>query len=137
MSGDTERVAELRAMAISADVQPVADAADLSRLSVESHIAATGGAPRVLPCLVCGTELERVARMSAQPVGALTFEAHGQYGSAVFDPMDATQSLTVNVCDGCLTSAAHQGRVSLLTYPERERPAPRSEPWAPETAEAT
>ena len=87
------------------------------------------GPPRVLPCLVCGAGLERVAPRDSGPAGALTFTVRGEYGSSVFDPADAYQSLAVNVCDGCLTAAGQQGRVNLLTFPHDRRPEPRAEEW--------
>jgi hypothetical protein len=95
----------------------------------ELHAESIGAPPpRVLPCLVCGGELERVAPRDIVPLGAVTFTSRGQYGSSAFDPMDAYQSLAVNVCDGCLTTAGEQGRVNLLTYPD-ERPQPGVRQW--------
>lgn len=79
-----------------------------------------------LPCIVCGVVPERVFRdvgplpwlseeAPAQPYGATTFVSHGQYGSTVWDPMCSKQMLEINICDSCLTHAAHhQHRVVVV-----------------------
>lgn len=74
-------------------------------------------------CLICDKQPEPASDEHAddrpynQPHHAVVFRAHGQHGSAVFDPMDGTY-LEINVCDDCLTSRADQ---VLLGQP-RHRP---------------
>jgi hypothetical protein len=87
--------------------------------------------PPVLPCIVCGGELERADPMGRQPVGAVTFKGSGGWASE-FDRLDyGDQSFAVNICDGCLRSAGQAGRVNLLTYPAT-LPEPTVQAWTPE-----
>ena len=68
------------------------------------------------PCLLCQRALNSVgfgSRELNQPAEAVTFTAHGQYGSTMFDPMDGTK-LQVNICDSCLRVAARQQLVYLI-----------------------
>ena len=85
--------------------------------------------PLMSPCLICGRVLDRAFAMSAVPKRGLTFEARGHPRSDVFGGVYADQSLSVNVCDGCMTTASQEGRVVMLTYPEPERPEPAAEAW--------
>lgn len=69
----------------------------------------------------------------AQPYGATTFVACGQYGSTVFDPSDGHPTgtygayLELNICDKCLMLAAGCGQVVLVT---KETKAERKyQPW--------
>lgn len=65
----------------------------------------------ILPCIVCGKELETVGSGSPNHAdNANEFHTHGQYGSTVFDPMDGSY-LAVNICDKCLVKARDLGRV--------------------------
>lgn len=59
-------------------------------------------------CIVCDKELRNVGSLPKgadlnQPNGATTFMTHGHYGSTVFDPMNPSVWLEINVCDDCLT----------------------------------
>ena len=64
-----------------------------------------------IPCIVCGTELNRVFHDNiAQPDDGLNFEARGHFGSTTFDPIDETY-LTINVCDPCVKKSAEAGRI--------------------------
>lgn len=72
-------------------------------------MSGNGASVKPLPCLICGKALEAVREGSRQPHGS-TFTTRGQYGSAVFDPMDGTY-LAVNICDPCLVDAGIAGRV--------------------------
>ena len=64
-----------------------------------------------LPCIVCKKGLESFDSGSINhAIDANSFQTRGQYGSAVFDPIDGT-FLEVNICDSCLVEAAKQGRV--------------------------
>lgn len=87
-----------------------------------------------LPCIVCGHVPESVMPGHAlrQPQGATVFYTVGQYGSTVFDPMSGSRlELEVSVCDGCLTLAAKQRRVILLTRSAEPFIYPDAEYWAP------
>jgi hypothetical protein len=60
-------------------------------------------------CIVCSTELENWDAVypeddpKVHPLGGTAFRTYGHYGSAVFDPMDASY-LDIVVCDECLRS---------------------------------
>lgn len=80
-------------------------------------------------CFVCGRGLVPVSLHAAiQCDDAVMFEAHGNYGSTVFDPMDGRKSLLINVCDACLVQ--RRDRVHLVTT-ERPLPTYTSETWQP------
>lgn len=67
-------------------------------------------------CIVCDKELASVDPKDKnlnQPYGATTFMTHGHYGSTVFDPMNPSVWLEINVCDDCLTE--RQSRVLHVT----------------------
>lgn len=80
---------------------------------------------KIPPCIVCGNEVKNVGGLPKgvdinQPHGATTFETattgfitHGHYGSTVFDPMNPSVWLEINVCDDCLTE--RQDRVLHAT----------------------
>jgi hypothetical protein len=63
-------------------------------------------------CIVCNTEVENwdIAypedNPQVHPIGGTVFRTYGNYGSSVFDPMDASY-LEVVVCDRCLKSRLH------------------------------
>lgn len=63
---------------------------------------------QILPCFTCGKQLKSIyinaTPEETQPSGASTFTAYGQYGSAVFDPMESRQSIRINICDECLVT---------------------------------
>ena len=57
-------------------------------------------------CIKCHRELEHwdvyaEEEQQMHPIGGTVFRTYGNYGSAVFDPMDATY-LEISVCDECL-----------------------------------
>lgn len=73
----------------------------------------------IAPCIVCGAALDGVGQHIFgsdpefnQPEEGTGFVTHGHYGSTVFDPMNGN-TLSISVCDGCLTTAGEQGRVLL------------------------
>lgn len=78
---------------------------------------------KVLPCIVCGAQLEFVwkhveeVEFENQPGDGLAFQSYGHYGCTVFDPIDADgktcQYLEINVCDNCLRKAAALGQVAI------------------------
>lgn len=62
---------------------------------------------RKLNCIVCSVELENWGyvypnKKVVHPIDGTVFRAYGNYGSTVFDPMDASY-LDVVICDRCLT----------------------------------
>lgn len=64
-------------------------------------------------CICCNKELENISPVPKnedfnQPYGATTFMTHGHYGSTVFDPMNPSVWLEINVCDECLTERQEQ-----------------------------
>ena len=73
----------------------------------------------IAPCVVCGAALDGVGAYVFgsepdfnQPEGGTGFVTHGHYGSTVFDPMNGN-TLSISICDDCLTTAGEQGRVLL------------------------
>ena len=72
----------------------------------------------IVPCIVCGRELREVGpgHTENQPNNGVCALIAGNYGSTVWDPMDATY-LEVNICDPCLTTAGATGRV-LFSSPD-------------------
>jgi hypothetical protein len=58
-------------------------------------------------CIICAAELENWGvyppnKTVVHPIGGTAFRTYGNYGSSVFDPMDASY-LDVVICDSCLT----------------------------------
>lgn len=74
------------------------------------------------PCIVCGKELATVNNtddhIADQPSGGTNFSSSGHYGSGVFDPM-SRETLSINICDECLTSKGRAGAVTHIA--ERKR----------------
>lgn len=73
----------------------------------------------IAPCIVCGGELDGLGGYVEgsppyfnQPEGGTGFTTQGNYGSTVFDPMNGN-TLSISVCDDCLTTAGKNGRVLL------------------------
>jgi hypothetical protein len=73
----------------------------------------------IAPCIVCGAELDGYGHYIEgsepyfnQPDGGTGFTTEGHYGSTVFDPMNGN-TLSISVCDPCLTTAGEMGRVLL------------------------
>ncbi len=65
------------------------------------------------PCIVCDKELKSVGGEGNQPIHGLAFVTSGHYGSGVYDPMDNTQWLEINVCDECVENASQKHQVLL------------------------
>lgn len=89
----------------------------------------------VLPCIVCGHKPEPVdhgpqADVVNQPYGATVFDTHGQYGSTVFDPIDAPECLEINVCDMCL----RERKDRVLLRVDTRRVESKYEWWEPDEA---
>jgi hypothetical protein len=67
-------------------------------------------------CIKCHRELEHwdvypPEEQQMHPIGGTVFRTYGNYGSSVFDPMDATY-LDISICDECLRNVmryTHQG----------------------------
>ena len=57
-------------------------------------------------CIMCSVGLENwdvyPTKTVVHPIGGTVFRAYGNYGSTVFDPIDASY-LDIVICDGCLT----------------------------------
>lgn len=54
-------------------------------------------------CLICDRVLDLVAKNTTQPWDGLTFVAHGNYGSRVYDPFKNRTQLHAVICDACVT----------------------------------
>lgn len=73
----------------------------------------------IAPCIVCGAALDGAGQHIFgsdpefnQPEEGTGFVTHGHDGSTVFDP-DNGNTLSISVCDDCLTTAGERGRVLL------------------------
>jgi len=83
---------------------------------------------KALPCIVCAKTLTNVFEdVVNQPKGGTIFRSSGNYGSTVFDEIDAS-FLEVNICDDCLKAASEQQQILTATRIEH---VTRSEyqPW--------
>jgi hypothetical protein len=74
-----------------------------------------------LPCIICGVELAPSFRGHGPqhiPSQGTMFEAHGNYGSTVWDPpVSGSRSLTINVCDKCLVENVERVAELVHQYP--------------------
>jgi hypothetical protein len=86
-----------------------------------------------LPCIRCGREtkaaIEGDDAAENPPDEALLFVTYGNYGSAVYDPVDDSQYLMVVICDSCVLDAAGKGIV--LHCRQWKRPKTERETWDP------
>jgi hypothetical protein len=61
-------------------------------------------------CIMCSVGLENwdiyPNKTVIHPIGGTVFRAYGNYGSSVFDPMDASY-LDIVICDECLKDRLH------------------------------
>lgn len=65
----------------------------------------------MVPCIVCGAELENVERdANNQPYEGTAFYTHGHYGSTAFDQLNGSM-LEINICDKCLKEKGKAGHV--------------------------
>ena len=70
---------------------------------------------QALPCIRCGKELKNVFEDAEnQPSDGTAFITYGHYGSTVFDPMDSSSCLELNVCDECLRELGQLGHVKQV-----------------------
>lgn len=87
------------------------------------------------PCVICGYEPEDASGPFNynQPYNATTFNAHGQYGSTIFDPFDGGISkLELNICDLCLIGLIEKNVVLLgrtIPQPDDYKLTPAIEYW--------
>lgn len=69
----------------------------------------------VLPCAVCGTQLEAALGDCGginQPHGGTAFYSPGHYGSTIFDPMDGS-TIEITICDSCVSDIRDKGRIMI------------------------
>lgn len=61
--------------------------------------------PIKINCIMCSVELENwdvyPTKTVVHPIGGTVFRTYGNYGSGVFDPMDASY-LEIVICNKCL-----------------------------------
>lgn len=69
--------------------------------------------PRMQACIICQTMPFKDNFDIIH--GTLEFTATGNYGSTVYDPIDARTHLRVNICDECVRTAATRGLVQETT----------------------
>lgn len=87
--------------------------------------------PGLLPCIVCGAELEPAFKDSTavnQPYRGTVFYTHGQYGSTVFDEM-GREKLEITVCDRCMVKKAEEGTILHSTIVKYEQPVFKVRLW--------
>ena len=63
------------------------------------------------PCIICGSQLDQLDDTLNHPCRGVAFLSYGNYGSAVFDPMDISKFIEINICDNCLLDAVSDGVV--------------------------
>lgn len=90
-----------------------------------------------LPCIVCNFQPKQAFGEHADeqswwyPYKATMFDAGiGHYGSTVWDEMNGSMTLTINVCDKCLVE--HKDRVAVMETLQRETETtlkPWKGPW--------
>lgn len=68
----------------------------------------------MIPCLVCGKQLESAWGQQNVPYRGTSFFSNGHYGSTAFDPSDGSQ-LQIVLCDSCLVEKARNQKVLLVT----------------------
>lgn len=67
----------------------------------------------VLPCAVCGKQLEAALGNAGgvnQPYAGTAFSTPGHYGSTIFDPMDGS-TIEITICDSCVANIRDKGRI--------------------------
>lgn len=84
-----------------------------------------------LTCIKCGNGFEPAFPGENYPnlSGGLTFKAHGQFGSGLYDPMSDAY-LVIAVCDSCLQAEGEENNV-LECFPSHKTPPPRITSWDP------
>lgn len=80
--------------------------------------------PERLRCVKCAKPMQNITDRGQQPLGGLAFSTRGHYGSAYFDPMDASY-LEISICDKCVEEAERSGIVfrstgTQVTAPESQ-----------------
>jgi hypothetical protein len=66
----------------------------------------------LVPCLVCGKQLKNLTSSidANQPTEGTAFATSGHYGS-IYDPMEGSRKIEINICNPCLKTAQQQQRV--------------------------
>jgi len=98
----------------------------------ENYVAANA----LVPCFVCGKELERVvADNPMQPYGGVICSTHGNFGSKLMDSMFPEDDVRFIVCDDCMIE--RQDRIRTIVV-ERVKPTVSYKPWkrVPEVVDA-
>jgi hypothetical protein len=90
-----------------------------------------------LPCFVCNKKLESswgepFNDYTNTPHAGTIFTSHGNYGSTVFDPMDAPEDLEITICDTCLVSLRERVYLRIdYREPPKVLPKPTYKKWDP------
>ena len=69
-----------------------------------------GYSSELIPCFKCGQQLKNFSNNDHHPLGGLSFETRGHYGSSFFDPMDGSR-LAIAICDECLKSISEKNMI--------------------------
>lgn len=86
-------------------------------------------------CFVCDKELKNVGIIKPdedinQPNDGLSLTTVGHYGSTVFDPMDPSRWLEINICDECITERKDRIIIGIRLPQGFVKPV-MYEPWNP------
>lgn len=69
-----------------------------------------------LSCIVCHKALvNEIDLADNQPRDGVVCNTHGNYGSRVYDSLNANEYLEFNVCDDCLVKASNRGEIVHVT----------------------
>lgn len=79
-----------------------------------------------IECISCGKELDNLsyemlngAVIEVHPMRGLHFQTRGHFGSSIFDPMGADETLDVAICDLCVMKNLDKVRGSGKNYLEQ------------------
>jgi hypothetical protein len=88
--------------------------------------------PATQPCIICQTMPYKDKHDVVY--GMVHFRAHGNYGSAIYDPMNSRNHLRISICDKCLKDLATRGLVQEATVIPRPEKVTHKR-WHPEEFE--
>lgn len=62
---------------------------------------------KAIRCFCCGVRFDPASMLDEPNWPATEFEAHGNWGSTVYDPHDGKSKLRIRICDACLINNRH------------------------------
>lgn len=106
----------LRGVALQADAERSEGASQEMRRSSCPGLRRVRGATMseasdTPPCLICGAELDHMARTPLMP------ERFGiTFTQMLFESGDSTNSMIISICGSCLVKGSHQGRITVMKW---------------------